>query len=511
MSNPAIDLALKTVKQSANRPLHPFYGEEVKIKGGLFDKTKIIVLSDSGLAVVKNNGKKIEEKYTWFDFKQFDYEDEQLTIVIGTTTYSLQVPEGSQLIKKIGDALQMVLTPIELMAINPNLKSKPTPKSAYYRATIKYPKYADEIGEILKFSKDTMIITQENFTPFISIVPLISSLTTLIIEFPLTADQYQDFISFLSKGSKIQQINFDGPVPQEFNAMMNTIAHNIHTEINSLSFTNSLLSDLNMQSILTAMNSQPIKSIAFHGTFTTQTFYFYETFLPAIRKSPRYINLANTNSVNLKTLYTQRLAVISLEGTGIDISTIFESLSLYRENLQNLRMINVSNNICSKRIDYNKKMPPLLKSIFADSIQWRGFHMRSFFELIFRNYTKHLFKLSFQYQSATQGDWNSINDLFSVTSFANFVGLNWSGNPVNLSFISFLSRQKYLQFLNVSECFSDEKANEIKLFGNYLEGCTCLKKIVMRGNQIKNVGKMVGYLFSILVKKQVPNIDLSDN
>lgn len=510
MSNPEIDLALLTIRGGTTPPCHAFYAEEVKTKGSLFEKTKIVVLADQCIAFVKNNGKKVEKQYSWFDFKSYKYENEQLEMIIGSTTYSLLVPETSELPSKIEDVLQMILTPAELNIINNTLKSKPTPKSAFFRASTKNPKISNEISHIIRFGKDKVTLTQENLTAFIAIIPLLTSVTCITIKLPLTSEQIKDLNYFLSLDTKTQHLHFNGQVPAEFNEIMKTLSINIHSSISSLAFTNSNLSEKNLQSLLTLINAQSIKSIGFHGEFAQQYVSFFDNFLPSLSKQPRFINLSHTTGVNLRPIYSDRLVVLSLESTGIEISTIFESISLNHKQLTSLRMINVSYNTCNNRVDHNMTLPSGIRSVFADFIQWKGFHMRSFFELLFNNFTTQI-KLSFKHQSAPKGDWQQITDLFSVTSFTNFAGLNWSGNPVNLSFISFLSRNRGLTYLDVSDCFSDSRPNEIKLLGNFLEAANSLKVLIMRGNQAAKIGKMFGFVLQAAIRNQIPIIDLAFN
>ena len=510
----------KALNKTRNSTKNPVLGEIVKDLNTLFKKEKIFVISDYGINVFKSNGEKIEQDISWFDIKSYDFD--------GKNKISIKIPpkdkilnfglsENSKIIQLIETYLQQVLLPMELLAINPKLKSSPTPKSAFYRVIRKHQKLRYEMNSIIRFSQDFVVLTEDNIEDYLDVLPLIKAVKSIHIKLPFErnpASLEKLLPVFLSRDSNLEHIHFDGFLGGNvFDQIIKNLIDNKQTKIKALSFTNSKLAGSYFQTLSTACNVLGINCLSFHNAcdHPHQYYCLYNEFLPELNKSPRFINLKRSTSINLQTIFTQRTVALSLEQCDLQIATVFDFLSTNRKNLTNLRILNIGGNMCSQSFQQNTQIPESIRSIFASNIQFRGFNLRAFFEILFNNLKSGL-RLTFSNASASDKEWNQLDDFFSYTNFNSLMALNWSGNPISRKFISFLHKNKNLYVLDISNTLDgDTMTDTIKLIGSYLENAKNLERFIMKGSQTKTIGSKFGYILNAIVTNgNINDIDMSE-
>ena len=510
----------KALNKTRNGAKNPILGEIVKDLSTLFKKEKIFVISDYGINVFKSNGEKIENEISWFDIKAYDFDGKNkiwIKIPPKDKILSFVINENSKIIQLMETYLQQVLLPNELLAINPKLKSSPTPKSAFFRVIQKHQNLRQEMNLIIRFSKDSVVLTEDNMEDYLDILPLIKAVKSIEIKLPFEQKPYlleKVFPLFLSRDTNLQHIHFNGFIGGNgLDAIIKQLVDNKQTKIKALSFTNSKLGESSFQYISTACNILGINALSFHNPcdHPHQYYCLYNEFLPDLNKSPRFINLKGCTSVNLQTIFTQRTIVLSLEQCELEIATIFDFLSGNKKNLPNLRILNIGGNMCSQSFQQKTQIPESIRSIFASNIQFRGFNLRPFFEILFNN-LKNGLRLTFANASASEKEWNKLDDFFSYTNYTSLMALNWSGNPISRKFISFLGRNKNLYVLDISNTLDgDTMTDTIKLIGSYIENAKNLERFILKGSQTKKIGSKFGFILNAIVANgNVSDIDMSD-
>ena len=486
----------------------------VKCNGSIFSKKeKNIVISNYGIHLFKGNSAKPEEEITWFAIKSYDCKDKTVKISYNNNQIQFKIEEKSKIPKAIEDTLQKLITPTELFEINPKLVSKPTPNSAFYRILKLQNNISRDLNVVIRYQQNKIVLDNTNAEKILEIIPLLPSIHSLEIILHPDGGNYKELTHFLAKDSQIHHLHFNGPLTLSFfNEVVSTLTANEQTHVRALSFSNSNFSESLFYSLISLVNAKTIRSLSFHNAFSTNIYHFYNKFLPSIRKGLRTLNLKDSSGITLQSIFTSRTVVLSLEGCGIELNSIFDVLSANSTTLKNLRSINISHNLCTKSFAKKRyQFPEYLSTIYASGIEWRGYNLTSFFDIIFSYFPRGL-NLTFSHTNATQADWSSLNEFLSVTKFRNLISLDWSGNPMSLQLLSFLGRNKYLSMLNVSECFSEQRPNEISVFNNYIEGTQHLKILILRGSTITRIGSELSSVLNSFAKNQsLIFIDISNN
>ena len=507
-----LESALTTVKNLGNKTI---LSENIVMRGSLFKKERIIVLSDFGVHILKNNGIKIENYFTWFDIINYSIDKNVITIKISqkNQTFTFEIEEKSKIFQTVEDILQKLLLPSELHDLNPKLHSNPTPRSAFYRTVKFHQKIVPKINSIIRFSNDSVTLKDSNIADYCDIVPLITTITSVTVSLPIEKKaNLETLINYLSFESNLLHIYFKGDINAQFQSIARALTENKQTKVKALSFKNSNFNEASFSILSMLCNTLDINSLAFHNSFKPSAFFhFYNKFIPSLRITPHFISMNESSNIALQSIITSKTVVLSLESCSLEISTILGYIAANAKNLTSLRTLNIGNNVCSKSFTKTLQLPAGIRSIFASGIQWRGPYLRTFFEVLFNNFDQGL-RLSFAHADATQDDWRNLNDFLSDTTFKSLTALNWSGNPITAQLVSFLGRNKKLSVLEISECLSEDFPNNVRLFCSFLEGAKQLERFIMRGSEAKNIGNMFGYMLKVIAKnKSIIDIDLSNN
>ena len=500
----------KCVEATKNMNRNVYLAEIVKTPGAFWSKKeKILVISDFGLHFFKENTQKASDEFEWFSITKYDSEQNSIKFKAKNKEISFEFEESSRIPNIFETALRRIRTNAELSDINSKLQSDPTAKSAYFRTINLQNDISKEVNQVLRFQENKLTLNDSNIDKYLDVIPLISSVKSLEIVLQPKSNILRHLTAFLLKDTHIEHLHFIGVLPPSFNEIISAITTNAQSHVRALSFTETAFSESHFYSLISLVNAKTIRSLSFHNAFATNIYHFYNKFLPSIRKGLRTINLRDSNGLTLQGIFTSRTVVVSLEGCNMEISSIFEALSANAQKLKNLREINIGNNKCTKSFRNGLVFPEFLSTIYAGGIQWRGFHMKSFFEILFKCFQRGL-ELSFTNTNALQGDWDSVNDLFRLTTYKSLLSIDWSGNPISRQFIQFIGRNKFLEHIDVSECFTEEKGNDILTFCNFLEGTKSLKKLVLKGSSTNKIGSMLkNVLESVAKNTSLIEVDLS--
>lgn len=481
----------------------PIFTESVKVLGGLLKKERIVVLSNLGLNLFAAKQVKLIGQYHWYQTKGYEITDTVFKLSFPDVVLNFENTPESKFPKQVALILQKLLTPAELSLINPKLRTIPTERSGISKVIQFYPERIKELTEFLRFTPGNVLINEENLNYIFELIPLLPEISSIDIEMKDIASIAPKLLKFIQTDSKINHINFIGQLPNTFSEIINAITSSTYSRLLALSFTESQLTETHFYQLLSIINIKQIKSLSFHNAFPSSIYYFYNKFVHSVRKPPRFLNLRYSSGISLQNLFTSRTVMLSLEDCNLEIPTIFEVLSTNQNNFKNLRVLNVSHNTCSKTFGKNTNLPPNIHTIFANGIHWKGFHMKTFFEILFSNFESGL-ELSFAQTDANQGEWTAVDDYLSLCTFRSLQVLDWSGNHISRSFISFLSRQKFLQTLIVNDCFTENRPAEVKLFASYLEGSP-INRLVMNGTEATHLGELMSTIITSL--KKTPNIN----
>ncbi|EAY01029.1 hypothetical protein TVAG_295630 [Trichomonas vaginalis G3] len=477
----------------------PIHCETITLPG-LIKKRRVMALSNWGISLFKAKQPKIVEQHKWFDISQYEMNSTTNKLVFKDSILTFDVENGSELPNKIKSVLEKLMTQSEITGINKEFHSIPTQRSAFARIVALNPEKIKELNYFLRTTPDSIKITNENSKYIFNLIPLLPEVTSLEVELNESSQFMPKFLNFIKYDSQLKHIHFIGPLPNQYSVIAEALVSNMHSRLQCLSFTDSNLSQEQFLTLISILNSRNIYSLSFHNASPNSYYFFYNTVVPKIRIAPKFINMRSTSGILLQNLLTSRTIMLSLDNCNLEVSTIFEILSSNINNFKNLRVLSVSNNLCTKTFGENLVLPKLIHTIFANGVRWSGFHMKAFFEILFANFNGGL-SLSLAQTNANTGEWKSIDDFLSFSQFKSLQVLDWSGNPISRPFISFLSRQKFLQTLIFNDCFTLNRPAEVKLFANYLEGSP-IKRLVMNGTEATHLGDNLSLILNSLKKCQ---------
>lgn len=276
-----------------------------------------------------------------------------------------------------------------------------------------------------------------------------------------------------------------------------------------------------VRSINSNQGNNKLKSLSFNASLNEDQFnYFISSFLN--NDTTRYLMMLSLNktfNLTLPLLFDKIRNITSLSLADCDINILSTLQCINRTKMDNLRLLNLSGNYCSKslpqrfELNRNRKkkrnpningecynpdddvefrsddivFPQSLAVLYVRNVRW-GLRYKSLIALLqaassFRPKNKdggyggfHLSIRGIKGGSFQQTDNesncfnNSLNYYNELNSYlAGFytnlkksylVHLDWAGNPISSDFINFLSKSKRLIELDVSYCFSAELEEE---------------------------------------------------
>ncbi|EAY04603.1 Leucine Rich Repeat family protein [Trichomonas vaginalis G3] len=452
-----------------------------------------ISISDTHFDIYKETPSFSVNAYSWFSLKRIFFKDDVLNIDFSDAKISLSFDDLEKVYNIVSDILPRILKPSEIQNTGVNLllqDAKPNPNSALLRLKqkIKYSKNPqnsepiDIITEYVTFNPHEVelskLSSKESVIPyFIDIIPLLPCLQSLIISTSFLTSNWKSMSNFVNDTGFVEHIEIVDPINEQVEKFLTNLFSNKHSFINSLSFKKAALSEKNLTKLQSLMKTKQLSSLSIISSLDMKSLpYFHMNFINDL-SSLLYLNLDTTPGLNLFALLPKitNITYLSLSGCELDIGralTKFTNL-----NFHNLTGLNLSNNSFEEILPQNYIFPPKLSKIMLDDAKFGDQCFQSLFSAI-KSASDRQFKVSISHYTA-----NKIDEYINTLESTNIQSLVWDKNPITKEFISFLKRNKSIEFLSVSGCFVPN-SDDFKPFCEYLIENSTIKSLVFRENQI---------------------------
>ena len=273
------------------------------------------------------------------------------------------------------------------------------------------------------------------FLESIEIQPLI---TCIIVPNRIESNFWNHLSQFMSKNSSIRKII----IPEQFDnngfkQFCFSISKNFSSGLYYLEFFDIFLNDESINSIWILLSQHPLTSLSFiRCTFGK----YFQNFFNLVQKTSsvgQLLGLSMTSmnfSLNFDLFNSiLNLTQLSLRGCGIQISTIFDLLTI---NNNKLTLLDLTHNRCTEPLRNHLKMPNLLTKLILDDVVWNYHNLYSIFNAsvnAIQNFT-----LSVARVFLDKTGWDRFFDSVETLPAPCLEGLIWRENPITSKFCSFL-------------------------------------------------------------------------
>lgn len=523
-----LDLKKRVLSVIESFGLNNLFIAQAKKADSFFKPRIIVAINDRCLMTFNIKGTKTTNQFSWLTTKYIGRELNKLRFQFDKVKFAFECTEEA-LFRAVWSSLQNILTNSELKAIKfdqfnfPPIYSYP-PSSALNRIKERaillkeqvYDNTLEHIKSILIYSQPDVNISEiPGIDKFLSIIldslPFWSNIQVLTISEMGIIDPYEVCQQYASYFNSLKLLEMNCKKSEDFQAFMTELSRkdeNQPRNLYGLSFIRSEFEKDELNTLQQFIISENIQCLELHDAINRNTMlHFYTQFLAmSMMKNLKILNLDHTknisNDISVIAPKCSNLIALSLADCGIEVSEVLFQLS----RLLKLRTLNLSNNTCRKVIN---GLPPNVTTLYLNSVNWCFQTLQLFLTNLPRHHlTLHLSNISMQQNS-------DYDDLFVKlpTSRSNFLtGLSWDGNRIEQSLFDFLGKNRYLQFLSLSNCFSKDNEKEVTMFQNYLTQFHTLKKLIIQGSKKKYLGNLVELVINgILRSPQIEFLDITQN
>ena len=489
----------------------------------------LVLISDTNFEILSLALQQNIRSYSWFQLTKISTSNDTLHISFGKNSLSFLFSDLKPIYTTICDILPRILTSSELKtagfkSLNAFI-AKPTGKSALLRLEEKMKDQSSGIQEIL--SNTLTEISQFSYKrvdlsnvdePLITmpilldVLPLVNTVREIKVPNIKKLDSYQLISSFVSNQSGVEHITVDGNLTKNFERYLHNIEGNDSLQLFGLTFSNSNFEAKNFDALQYTMKFKEIKSLGMQNAFNTENSkYFYKVFLRGLTNKLLYLNLDQTKTIDFTSIFTycKDLQCLSLVGCKTEISKLLQHFT--EKNCPNLYCLDISDNECSKSVSKTLKLTPSLFTIKADRVKWKNHTVAEFFETLIHSCTRGLF-LSFSDANMSMEEWIRVFSFFRQTSYIGLCSLIWKGNPIHSRLFEFLSKNKEMIHLDLTDCFKQPTKEPIDSLIKYLAKQQNLKSLILKSTNGKTfLTSFLPQIFeSIEQSKSIQHLDISN-
>ena len=458
--------------------------------------------------------------YSWFILKKCYVKDLTLFLEFDDSKISFSSKDVDKAYFEILDILPRILKRSELFAAGisySQINSFPTPISAILRLRqrVKYShdqsqmKCVNCIENAITFSPTEIDLDKlenplKSIRLFADILPLLQTMKSVVFQTcPATHDGYKEAMDISSDSGELEHIEANGQVTNSFEAFMKNLTMNKYTKVKSLTFNDSKLAEQHMELILNYIKEKQLISLGLNNAIQSKsmTYFFFNFLSDNSIKCLKYLSLNNTPGMNLYALLPEisNITYLSMENCSLDLNKTLGKFSKMKFN--NLTGLNLSKNQCKDPLATGLVMPPNLRILSVDNVDWGDGCLISFFNMVEENFKENGLKLSIIHASASRGEWSRVFNLIPTLSFVDFKSLVWDRNPIREVLFEFLLKQKSLDFVSFGECFGEQDTTNINNLCDFIKKAR-IKSLAVEGGEEVCLKKSISHIIDAILKRE---------
>lgn len=494
------------------------------------DEKRFVLLTDSGLEVYSEDGEETMSSYSWFDVTRIYFGQNMFSINFRNEQVKFKSDGINQINNILADILPRILKPTELLAlghyINDIERAHPTPISALLRLheKIKAKKLRASESTIRRFENilrfgvtciDFSLFERpdEAIPLFFDIMPLCTEVTSIKVHHIKEFDVWQALARGVNGQGYIEHIYVDAPCTRNFGSFLRYLNKSSDLPISGLTFCNTKLTDNNLRVLSKCLIDKKIRSLGFVDAlqYDSMPFFYNNIMNNTIGYNLRFLCLDRTNHVNLEfvTEKVPSLEMLSAAYCSLDINDIFSMLST--REMPSLVSINLSGNICTKKIAESYSLPRNLSCVVLEDVKWSDQRFVEFFRYSSFAFV-HSLRLAVSRAVASGDEWNRVFSELNILKISHLNALIWDSNPINDLFFNFLSRNTTIDYLSMNNCLPNNNVVILSKFTKYISQNKTLKSLIIRGGSDNFLGNNFIEVCDALVRSEsIEHLDISNN
>ena len=517
-------------KQSLESGRKPVYTAPCKENScSILKKDSIAVITNKSLDIYSQGQGTLRVSIPWITISSISINGNEIKLKFTKKNVTIfSEIFVNQIFGAIVHTLQQVLTTFEAKCLSLDQYNVPKVKNSGYGAFIRFNEICAEnkieiapvplkkLELALMESRNEVRVAEfgdpSNIIPLFFSISSISPFSSAILPFIADYPIYNVLAQYAPSIARLKYIEIPGKADNKFEIFLKSMMNQTASQLRGISFTNTEFTPKHLKQLSDFIGQTKLSAVGFHNALTIDSYpsFYAEFFTSAMIGSLTVLNLSGSKGLDIQKLFPllRNIYVLNLENCGLHVDRIFSQMAL--SGIRCIRAINVSNNLCEHFPSTSMSVSTSLISIVANNIRWCDCCLSNLLKLLFFRQTN--LKISLANASASATEWNSVFQLFAATRYENIISLTWDGNPLNSNLFSYISRNTQLEYLSMSNCFSQTEPAAISTFSRVLESCPSLKFLIVRGGMQKTIGRLIGAITRIVVmKKNLIHVDIGDN
>jgi hypothetical protein len=219
------------------------------------------------------------------------------------------------------------------------------------------------------------------------------------------------------------------------------------------------------------------------------------------------LDLSNSKEIDIPNLFPHihDIVLLSLANCALDLAQVFELFS--KVPFPNLRVLDLSRNKSSIDLQQHGQPAPLMFSLIVNDVKWGDGCLQGFFVFVFRNFASGI-RLSISRISCSPKELRDAFSLFGAVESTKLASLTWNENELDQTVFNLLRKSSSLEYLSLSNCFSQTKPDAIRWLDEYLQSAPLLQVLCLSGSSSTCFGRYFSRVVSAF--SHLPKIELLD-
>lgn len=502
MSNEILPKAVEDAENQYCHVAHYSLVDKIHNKGGK-DK-RILIITNVFIAFYKVKRVLTRDRTMYWPYlTNITIVDNSFTISFGDEKFQFETKDKDLVLQSIVSIIQRIL-PLSLIQtftipqsclnsnINPNSLGVVAKflgicyKTGHQKLNNSFQllrKYLSHHETIFNFSTSDL---NQFIQPLIQCLSQVTFCESLILP-KLDKSATTKLFLFLSETSLpyLKHILIKSQIPEDFRSHVTKLCQKADIALSGITFLDCQLNENDLTNIHQLIISKGMKSLALQNSlFTVKPNFLYKSFFTAeLSSNLMMLNFDRTLKLDLVQLFecVPQLYSLSLANCELDIITVFQSL--HTKPLENLMLLNLSNNKCTLSFD-TIEFPKNLCRLDINDVTFDSTILSRFFSVFVTKKWAQGMKLSISKIKTDDNGWTKLYQCMHDLKSSTLTGLTWIGNDIDHdSFYHFLKQCKCLEYLDMSKTFTSQSYDAIHKFSEVLPQLPLLKTLILIGNE----------------------------